>query len=122
MQKVIALCALGWLAGCQMPPPEAGLAVPARVGVFKQNSPEWRGQKFAVNRCSHCHSVAYAETSPLPAAPSFQEIASSPDLSKVTLSKWLRDHRNYPDQMYFEIPAEHIDDVVAYMITLRRAD
>lgn len=96
-------------------------AVPAPgYAQIARNSPEWRGQKFAVDRCSDCHSVDYAETSPLPDAPSFAAIANTPGLSRTTLDQWMRDHRNYPSEMYFEIPAERIDDLVAYMITLRR--
>jgi hypothetical protein len=64
--------------------------------------------------------VNYAENSPLPAAPSFAAIANTANLSKATLSDWMRNHRNYPEEMYFEIPVEHIDDLVAYILTLRR--
>ncbi|GGD96418.1 hypothetical protein GCM10011515_15400 [Tsuneonella deserti] len=87
-----------------------------------RSSPEWRGQRFAQNRCSDCHSVGYGETSPRPDAPSFSAIAASPGLDAAKLAQWLRDHRNYPDEMYFEIPAEHIDDLAAYMLTLRRGE
>ena len=121
MKKIAALCLSGLVAGCQIAPPEARVA-DASPGLFKENSPEWRGQKFAVNRCSDCHAVEYAETSPVVTAPSFSAIASTPDLSKSTLAEWMKNHRNYPEEMYFEIPAEHIDDLVAYMITLRRPD
>ena len=75
-----------------------------------------------MNRCADCHSVDYAETSPLAAAPSFSAIANTPDLSETTLSEWMKNHRNYPDEMYFEIPAENIDDLVAYILTLRRTN
>ncbi|MXO74789.1 hypothetical protein GRI40_06090 [Altererythrobacter aerius] len=122
MKTIAAFCVSGLLAGCQIASPEASVAGGLPVGSLKQNSPEWRGQKLAVNRCSDCHSVGYAETSPLPAAPSFSAIANTPDLSRVTLTAWMKNHRNYPEEMYFEIPAEHIDDLTAYILTLRRAD
>ena len=109
-------------AGGQIAPPQASVADASLAGLFKKDSPEWRGQKLAVNRCSDCRSVGYAETSPVVTAPSFSAIASTPDLSTSTLAEWMKSHRNYPEEMYFEIPAEHIDDLVAYIITLRRPD
>lgn len=107
------------LSACQVGPLPGKLST-QDSNVLKRNSPEWRGQKFAMNRCSDCHSIGYGETSTLPEAPSFAAIANTPGLSKTTLDQWMRNHRNYPREMYFEIPAEHIDDLTAYMMTLRR--
>jgi hypothetical protein len=117
----IAFLALG---ACQVTPrPISGSASATTASAaLVKDSPQWRGHKFAVNRCADCHSVDYAETSPLAAAPSFSAIANTPDLSETTLSEWMKNHRNYPDEMYFEIPAENIDDLVAYILTLRRTN
>ena len=106
------------LGGCQLSHVE-GIQSPVSSDL-KRETAEWRGQKFASNRCADCHSIGYGETSPLPNAPSFAAIASTPELSKSTLTFWMKNHRNYPEEMYFEIPEEHIEDVVAYMLTLRR--
>ena len=110
------------LAGCLTTTPETETSTYLSAGGFKKNTPEWRGEKFANNRCSSCHSVGFAETSPLPNAPSFSEIANTRDLTAASLREWMKSHENYPEEMYFQIPEEHIDDVVAYMITLRRPD
>ncbi len=107
---ILPVCLMGLFGGCQIAPP-------AEVGSIVA-----RGHKLAVDRCSDCHSVDYAESSPLPAAPSFTAIANTPGLTPETLGKWMSDHRNYPEEMYFEIPAEHIDELVAYLLTLRRPD
>ena len=115
MKFMVMLCCATLLAGCQAAP-----AVDPISGL-ERNSPAWRGQKFAQNRCADCHSINFAETSPLADAPSFSAIANMPDLDSAKLAQWLRDHRNYPNEMYFEIPAEHIDDLGAYILTLRRA-
>lgn len=116
MKVAIALLSAALLSGCQVTPPidpVSGLA---------KDSPAWRGHKFASNRCADCHSVGYSETSPLAAAPSFAAIANTPDLNSAKLAQWLQDHRNYPNEMYFEIPAENIDDLVSYMLTLRHPE
>ena len=47
-------------------------------------------------------------------------MANTPGLTKGTLAQWLNDSHNFPREMYFEVPAEHIDDLVAYVLTLRR--
>lgn len=118
MTKLLIPLACAALAGCQSLAPGSD----DTGGMDARNSLEARGYKLAVNRCADCHSVGYAETSPLALAPSFSAIANLPGLTPATLAQWMRDHRNYPDEMYFEIPAEHIEELAAYMLTLRRAD
>jgi hypothetical protein len=53
------------------------------------------------------------------AAPSFATVANTSGATKTSLDGWLRNHGRHPREMYFEIPAERIDDLVAYMLTLR---
>lgn len=118
---VASLLMCGSLAGCQITDPGPVRSHDPAASQFSQKSPEGRGQKFAVNRCADCHAVGYGETSPLAAAPAFSAIANERDLSKSSLTQWLHNHKNYPDEMYFEVPEEHIEDLVAYMITLRRS-
>jgi mono/diheme cytochrome c family protein len=116
---IIAAAAAALLGACQTVSPQPtpdGTSVTA----IDARSPEARGYKLARNRCADCHSIDYGETSPVPDAPSFSAIASTSGLTAETLAQWLKDHRNYPDEMYFEIPAEHVEDLTAYMLTLRR--
>lgn len=110
------------LSACQT----SSEAVPAgdaiAASAFARDSAEWRGEKFARNRCSDCHAVEPGGDSTRREAPTFERIANTPGLTRATLAEWLRDAHNYPDAMYFEIPAEGIDDLVAYMLTLQRED
>lgn len=71
------------------------------------------GEKFADNYCSKCLSIGFSETSPLPNASSFFEIANTRDLTAETLPEWVEPRENYPDEVYFQIPKERVDDVVA---------
>lgn len=107
------------LTGCQAVPQQASQQV-VGTPLLTSHSAEGRGQKLAANRCSDCHSVGYGETSPVAHAPSFSAIANTPELSKSSLNRWMLNHKNYPSEMYFEIPAEHVDDLIAYILTLRR--
>ncbi|WP_157096693.1 hypothetical protein [Tsuneonella dongtanensis] len=117
---ILSLAALALASGCAEIPRPAASASTAEAIRFDRKSPEWRGERLAKYRCADCHSVDHGETSPVPDAPSFGAIANTPGLSSAMLAQWLRDHGNYPDEMYFEIPAEHVDDLAAYMVTLRR--
>lgn len=119
----IAIAASILLLGACQTSSEAVPAVDAAASsAFARNSAEWRGEKFARNRCSDCHAVERGGDSPRREAPTFERIANTPGLTRATLAEWLRDAHNYPDAMYFEIPAEGIDDLVAYMLTLQRED
>lgn len=122
MRIILIATAAALLSACQ----PAGEAVPSRstttASAFAPESPEWRGEKFARNRCSDCHAVEPKGDSPRREAPTFERIANTPGLTRATLSQWLRDAHNYPEAMYFAIPEEGIDDLVAYMLTLQRED
>ena len=117
---IVAFASL--LGGCQAVAPQPEPRGSSAMATFDPKSPEGRGLKLARNRCADCHSVDYGESSPVPDAPSFAAIANSRGLTAPILAGWLEDHRNYPEEMYFEIPAEHIADLAAYMITLRRPE
>lgn len=60
--------------------------------------------------------------SPNPAAPSFESIANRSGLDEATLSRWLTDAHNYPEQMDFDLGPEKVEEVARYMITLQRED
>lgn len=80
------------------------------------------GRAFAQARCAGCHNVTDGQVSPNPNAPPFEAIANTRGLTHGTLKAWLRDSHNYPGQMNFEIGAKHIDDLAAYMLTLKSHD
>lgn len=121
--KTPALLALAvLLSACEMTPTDRGLAASATAAAAASDSPELRGQSFAQNRCADCHAVARLHTSPVPNAPSFEAVANAPGVTRESLSQWLRTSHDYPREMYFEIPEERIDDLVAYMLTLRSED
>lgn len=118
MKRLMLLALSSLLAGCQMIPADSRSAADTQVGSLKARSAEWRGLKFARNRCSDCHAVEHGEASPVSNAPTFASVANTPGLTKASLNHWLRTYSAHPREMYFEIPAEHIDDLVAYMLTL----
>lgn len=122
MKAAVALAAVFLLAGCEPTPPEIATIQTAQGDVFLRDTPEYRGLKFARSRCSDCHAVETAGPSPRPSAPSFASVVKERNGNREALLTWLRQPHDYPDAMYFEIPAEHIDDLAAYMVTLQTQD
>ena len=74
---------------------------------------------FVQGACGDCHAVQTPGLSPNPEAPPFADIANRKGLTYETLSQWLRDAHNYPEVMDFDLDAPQVDDLAAYILTLR---
>ena len=82
-----------------------------------------RGHAFAQASCAACHAIERDSVlSPNPQAPPFPAIVNQKGLTAETLSSWLRDAHNYPSEMQFELDSKRVDDLVAYLLTLRDAN
>lgn len=92
-------------------------APPARTGASEPRA-EQRGLAFAKARCAECHAVTPG-ISPIPQAPSFEAVINAPGLDLGTLKPWLRNSHDFPAMMDFAIEPEQIDDLAAYMLTLK---
>lgn len=77
---------------------------------------------FVEAACGGCHAVEPPFLSPNPHAPSFEAIANREGLTRDTLGAWLADAHNYPEDMDFDLEPEHVEQIAAYMVTLRRED
>ena len=77
------------------------------------------GMAFAKSSCSGCHAIDLRNVSPNPNAPPFAEIVNQEGLTANTLSSWLRNAHNYPDEMKFSVEGHRVDELVDYMLTLR---
>lgn len=118
--RAIALLAAPLLAlgACQTsgtddPPPMLGKATsPSR---------DTRAPAFIEAACGGCHAVEPPFLSPNPASPSFAAIANRRGLSEKSLGDWLADAHNYPEDMDFTLTRKQVDQIAAYMVTLRDA-
>ncbi|WP_252259479.1 hypothetical protein [Erythrobacter aurantius] len=100
-------------AACDtMPAPEPQVAASARA----------QPSAFIEAACGGCHAVEPPFLSPNPQAPSFEAIANRKGVTDETLGDWLADAHNYPEVMDFDLEPHHIEEVAAYMVTLRRED
>ena len=83
------------------------------------STPVARGRAFAQAHCSGCHAVTRGRVSPNPESPPFETVVDTPGLTGTTLAAWLRDSHNFPEIMNFSIDPGQVDDLAAYMLTLR---
>ncbi len=81
-----------------------------------------RGLAFAQAHCSICHAVTAGRSSPNAEVPAFEAVVNTQGLAVATLKPWLRDSHNFPAMMNFAIDPDQIDDLAAYMMTLKRPD
>jgi mono/diheme cytochrome c family protein len=98
------------LGGCQAHQPVGPSELTAQA----------RGHAFAQATCAACHGVERHSTlSPNPQAPSFPTIVNRQGLTAETLAAWLRDAHNYPVEMEIQLDPAKVNDLVAYILTLR---
>ena len=90
---------------------------PDRAGAQNVGSPQ-AGLAFARTVCAECHAVeSKAASSPNPAAPTFQRIASVPGMTETALYVALQTpHRTMPN-LHFE--ADELRNVAAYILSLK---
>lgn len=118
-----ALVSAGLVSGCTTngqtaataPTSAAATAAPTASA---DHAAAQRGQAFAQSHCSSCHAIGNG-ISPNPTSPSFARVINTPGLTSGTLNSWLKNSHNFPEMMNFAIEDEHIDDLAAYMLTLR---
>ena len=82
----------------------------------------YEGHALAQATCGRCHAVERLGESPNAGAPPFSGIVNQPGLTRETLSSWLRDAHNYPEEMAFSLDRKNVDALVEYMLTLRDKD
>ena len=105
---VLGLALAGATAACQPLSPAGEIAAEPHPG-----------KAFAQASCGGCHAIDRRSVSPNPNAPPFAAIVNQEGLTGNTLAAWLRNAHNYPDEMKFSLDGHKVDDLVAYMITLR---
>ncbi len=122
-QSLLVLSLVG-LAACASP--QAGgteadtskIAAPAAEE--RESDAALRGLDFAQAHCSGCHAIKALQVSPNPESPPFDSVVNTPGLTPQTLNTFLRDSHNFPEVMNFDIDSGQIDDLTAYMLTLRQ--
>jgi mono/diheme cytochrome c family protein len=78
------------------------------------------GFVYAKEVCANCHAVVSNETSPVPEAPAFAEIASRPGMSAQTLLVWMQ--TQHPTMPNITLEREDLMDVIAYILSHKDQD
>ncbi len=96
-------------------------AIPAKPTI-ELTEQEARGFTYAKAHCAGCHAITTNAASPNPEAPRFDAAVNTTGLTARSLETFLRDSHSFPGQMAFAIDPAKVDDLTAYMLTLKRAD
>jgi mono/diheme cytochrome c family protein len=96
-------------------------SVPAKP-IIELTEQQARGYTYAKNHCAVCHAITANAPSPNPAAPRFDAVVNTKGVTARTLGIFLRDSHSFPGEMAFSIEPGQVDDLTAYMVTLKRAD
>ena len=111
MSRIIALLIFAFVASACATPP---IAAPGPT----LSGDAARGLAYAQENCAACHAVAANENwSSDYGAPAFVTIANTPGMSPVALNAWL--HTSHPNMPNLIVEPDRIDDVSAYLATLR---
>ena len=123
MRRLSIHALLVLLAGaCSAPPMADHPPASAMADATVEAPSSARGLDFAQAHCSGCHAVTALSISPHPEAPPFDSVVNTRGLTDATLKAWLRNSHNFPEIMNFDVDPGHIDDLAAYMLTLRESN
>jgi cytochrome c len=92
------------------------LGVLSRSGEAKADAA--RGRILSEQQCSQCHRVHPNEASADRKAPNFPAIAGEPSATEYSLRVFLK--TPHPTMPNFMLQPEDIDDLVSYIISLKR--
>lgn len=77
-----------------------------------------RGYAYADAACASCHALLPGKIlSPHPAAPSFQDVADTPGMTRTAFNVWL--HSPHPSMPNYIVEPDRVDDLWAYVASLK---
>ena len=83
------------------------------------NIPASDARGIAQARCAQCHAILAEGLSPNTEAPAFAQVANRRGLTRATLTNWLRNAHNYPDEMQFNLSDEEVGALSGYILSLQ---
>ena len=96
----------------------ASAAPPASAAQERSDPAAGKGLAQAV--CANCHLVAEGQRqAPMDSLPSFDAVANDPAMTDARLRSFL--NRPHPPMPNIELSRQQIEDLVGYLVSLRRA-
>jgi mono/diheme cytochrome c family protein len=115
----LAVIVFALLAACASPPTNGRAPAAAPVAAPRDASLDMPGYAYAAAHCAACHAIRRGEDlSPNPDATPFETIANTPGMTGYALTVWL--NTSHPTMPNFIVEADRIEDVWAYMATLKK--
>jgi mono/diheme cytochrome c family protein len=94
-----------------------GIAMPA-VAIAQERGDRERGRTHAENVCAVCHAIDPGEIhSPVAGLAGFEEIANTRGMTALALKVWFQSP--HPSMPNFILAPEEIDNLVAYILSLK---
>jgi mono/diheme cytochrome c family protein len=107
MKAMIVLATAAWLGGA--------------ASAAAQEGDVAAGQAYAKQVCAECHAVLPNEQiSPLPEAPTFQNVANMRGMTEMALSVFLQ--TSHPTMPNIVLKPDDLRNVVAYIVSLKAKD
>lgn len=97
----------------------AGREPPVRYSADAPDTAAVRGQRLAVQACGGCHAVGSVGASPLAAATPFRDIVQRRSLDRLEEGFASGLVTSHPAMPPFNFRASEIDDLIAYLETLK---
>ena len=76
------------------------------------------GRAYALQNCARCHMVSPRQSAPAQVAPSFRAIAEMRSTTEMSLHVFLS--TPHPKMPNLIVPPKDADDVIAYILSLRK--
>ena len=93
----------------------AGLSLSAEV---QHAGDPAAGAAYAKQYCAKCHAINRGETSPVPTAPPFIDVANTKGMTATALTVWLT--TSHPTMPNIVIDPHDMDNVVAFILSLKK--
>ncbi|HYD27687.1 cytochrome c [Brevundimonas sp.] len=115
----LAALTLGAAACAGQPPSSPASASPASASPDAAMDAAARGQRIAARTCANCHSVGPVGASPMAEATPFREIAHRYPLDQLEEAFAEGLVTSHPAMPAFVFRASEIDDLIAYLETVK---
>jgi mono/diheme cytochrome c family protein len=116
-----SLALLGCAPQSTMTPAQTAPVVPSLSWSMLYHQAAARGAAIADSACASCHAVRPSGVSPSAAAPPFRDVVARRSLDDIETAMAQGLVTTHPDMPAFTFRASEIDDLIAYLETLRQA-
>lgn len=117
---VLAACTPAAAPGDSASAPEASSQPAAAAVAAQDDAAVYRGSAVAKQVCAQCHDIGAGSGPAIYAgAPTFISVIEKPETTSEGLAQWLKS--SHPSMPHYMFNDAEVGDLVAYMMSLRKA-